>query len=98
MMILFRKRWALGDPYLEAVNLSLIFTWDDGETEDRVKVSTSPLFEGLLINNTKLRDILTRIKCMTIPTQIKIKWQIYESKDMYGMRLLVYFRPYESKI
>ena len=56
----------LSDPDLEAVNLSFIFTWDDGEIEDRVKVSTSPLFEGLLINNTELRDILTRIICMAM--------------------------------
>ena len=52
----------LSEPYLEAVNLSFIFTLDNGEIEDRVKVFTSPLFEGLLINNTKLRDILTRDK------------------------------------
>ena len=53
-------------PYLEAVNLSFIFTWDDGQTEDRAKVSTSPFFEGLLINNTELRDILARTRCMAI--------------------------------
>ena len=29
-----------------AVNLNFIFTWGDGEIEDRAKVSTSPLFEG----------------------------------------------------
>ena len=52
---------------MEAVNLSFIFTWDDGEIEDRVKVSTSYFFEGLLINNTELRVISIRIKCMTIP-------------------------------
>ena len=51
MVILFRKRWAQGDPYLEAVNLSFIFTWYDGETEDRAKVFTSTLFERLWINN-----------------------------------------------
>ena len=34
-------------------------TWDGGETEDRAAVSTSPLFEGLSINNTDLRDILS---------------------------------------
>ena len=33
--------------------LNFIFSWDDGETEDRAKVSTSSLFEGLLINNFK---------------------------------------------
>ena len=37
--------------WIEAVNLSFIFTRDDGEIEDRAKVSTSPLFEGLLIYN-----------------------------------------------
>ena len=50
------------DPYREAVNLSSIFTWDDGKTEDRAKVFTSPFFEGSSINNTELRDILTRNK------------------------------------
>ena len=33
---------------LEAVNLSFIFTWDDGETEDRVKIFTSPLFRKIV--------------------------------------------------
>ena len=60
--ILFRNKSAQGDPYLEVVNLNFIFTWDDGETEDRAKVSTSPLFEGLLINNTEFQDISTRNK------------------------------------
>ena len=32
------------------------FTWGGGETKDRAKVSMSPLFEGLLINNNELRD------------------------------------------
>ena len=45
---------------MEAVNLSFIFTWDDGKIEDRAKVSTSSLFEGLLINNIELRDILNK--------------------------------------
>ena len=49
-------------PYLEAVNLSFIFTWGDGETEDRASVSTSPLFKELLINNTEPRDISTNNK------------------------------------
>ena len=88
---------AWGDPYLEVVNLSFIFTWDDGETKDRAQVSTSPLFEGLLINNTKLRDILTGIKCMAIQIWLPIKQQIYESEDKHDTRLLVYFCPYESK-
>ena len=52
----------------------------------------------LLINNTKLRDILTRIKCMAIPIWLGIKWQNYESKDTYGTRLLVNFHSYENKI
>ena len=78
-------RW----PYLEAVNLNFTFTWDDGEIEDRTKVSTSSLFEELLVNNTKLRDILTRTKCMVIQIWLEIKWQIYESRDTYGTRLLV---------
>ena len=43
-------------PYLEAVNLSFIFTWGDGETEDRAKVFTSPLFEGSSINSNELQD------------------------------------------
>ena len=77
--------------------LRLSFTWDDGEIEDRVKVSTSPFFEGLLINNIKLQDILMRAKCMAIQIWLEIKWQIYESRDTYGTRFLVYFRLYESK-
>ena len=36
------------DPYLETVNLSFIFTWDDGETEDHAKVSASPLFRRVV--------------------------------------------------
>ena len=56
-MILFRNKWAYGDPYLEAINLSFIFTWGDGETKDRVKVSMPPLFEGSSINNNKLGTI-----------------------------------------
>ena len=84
-------RNGLKDPYLEIVNLSFIFTWDYGKIEDRTKVSTSPLFEGLLINNTKLRDILTRIKCMAMLLWLEIKWQIYESEDTYDMRLLENF-------
>ena len=55
-------RWV----YLEVVNLSFIFTWDEGEAEDRAQVFTSPLFEGLLINNTELQDILARTRCMAI--------------------------------
>ena len=54
------------------------FTRGDGETEDRAKVSTSPLFEGLLINNTKLQDILARTRCMTIqikPKELRQNWK-----------------------
>ena len=51
--------------------MSFTFTWNDGKTEDRAKVSTSPLFEGLLINNIELRDILEKRRCMTM--QIKPK-------------------------
>ena len=38
----------------------------------------SPIFEGSLINNTELRDNLTRTKCMVIPIGPKglIKWKI----------------------
>ena len=36
------------------------FPWGGGETEDRAKVSTLPLFEGLLINNNELRDNSTQ--------------------------------------
>ena len=60
--ILIHKKWAYGDSYLETVNLSFIFTWGDGKIEDRVQVSTSPLFEGSLSNNTELRDILSKNK------------------------------------
>ena len=56
----------LGDPYLEAVNLSFTFTWDDEKIEDRAKVSMSPLVEGLSINNIELRDISAKIRCMAI--------------------------------
>ena len=45
-----------------AVNLSFIFTWGGGETEDRASVSTSPLFKELLINNAEPRDISTNNK------------------------------------
>ena len=55
---------------MEAVNLSFIFTWDDGEIEDRAKVSTSPFFEGLLINNTELWDILTRMALPMRPKEL----------------------------
>ena len=48
--------------------------------EDRTKVSTSPLFEGLLINNTELRDNLTRTKYMTIPIGPKGRRQNGKSK------------------
>ena len=70
---LFNQQSSSGDSYLEVVNLSFTFTWDDRETEDRAKVSTSPLFEGLLVNNIELRDILTRIKCMAIRIGLEIK-------------------------
>ena len=56
------------------------------------------LFEGLLVNNVELQDILTWTKGMVIQIWLEIKWQIYELRDMYGTRLLVYFRLYESKI
>ena len=67
-------RW----PYLEAVNLSSIFTWDDGEIEDRVKVSTSPFFERSSINNNELRDNSTRTKCVAMPLWLGLKWRIYD--------------------
>ena len=66
---------------------------DDREIEDCAKAFTSPLFEELLINNTKLRDNSTRTKYMAMPLWLEIKWQIYESEDTYGMRLLVYLHP-----
>ena len=69
---------------------------DDGKTEDRAKVSTSPLFEGLLINSTELWDILTKIKCMAIQMWLEIKWQNDESRDMYDMRLLADFPLYKK--
>ena len=85
-------RW----PYLEAVNLSIIFTRDDEKTEDRAKVSMSPPFEGLLINSTELQDILTKIKCMAMLKWLKIRRQNYELKDMYGTRLLENFSPLQN--
>ena len=50
------------DPYREAVNLNITLTWGGRETKDRASVSTSPLFEELLINNTESRDISTNNK------------------------------------
>ena len=35
---------------------------------------------------------------MAILTWLKTKWQIQESKYTYGLKLLVYFYPYQSKI
>ena len=67
-------RW----PYLEAVNLNFIFIWDGRETEDRAKVFTSPLSEGLLINNNELRDILVRTRCMAMqikPKKLQQNWK-----------------------
>ena len=61
-----------------------MFTWDDGETEDRAKVSTPPLFEGSSINNTELRDILTRNKMHgNIDVTIEIR-QNWGSKYVYS--------------
>ena len=40
----------------------------------------SPLFEGSLINNTKLRDNLIRTKCMAIPIGPKRLWHNRQSK------------------
>ena len=42
--------------------------------------STSPLFEGPLINNTELWDNLIKIKCMAIPIGPKGLWQNGKSK------------------
>ena len=58
-------------PYLETVNVSFTFIWDDRKIEDRAKVSTSPLFGGLLVNNIELRDILTKTKCMQYKYDLK---------------------------
>ena len=69
------------------------FTWGDGETEDRTKVSTSPLLEGSSIDNNELRDNTTRTKCMAIQTWLETIWQIRKSKYMYDTKLLVYFYP-----
>ena len=38
---------------------------------NHAKVSTSPFFEGLLINNIELRDILTRTKYMAMQNDLK---------------------------
>ena len=35
---------------------------------------------------------------MAISIRLETTWQIRESKDAYGTKLLVYFYPYESKI
>ena len=82
-------RW----PYLEAINLSFIFIWGDRETEDRFKVSTSPLFEGSSINNNELWDNSTKTKCMAMRTWLEIKRQDYGLRDMYDTELLANFIP-----
>ena len=63
-------RW----PLSRGSQFKLYFYLGGGETEDHVKVSTSPLFKGLLVNNSKLWDILTRTKCMVIQIWLEIKW------------------------
>ena len=55
-------RW----PLSRGSQFKLYFHLDDEKTEDHAKGSISPLFEGSSINNTELRDILTRAKCMVI--------------------------------
>ena len=92
-MILFCYKWVQGDPYLEAVNLNFIFTWGDGETEDRAKVSTSPLFKGSSINNDELRDSSIKVKCMAMRTWLDTKRKIQKS---YDTRLLETF-PFRKK-
>ena len=78
------------DPYLETVNLSFIFTWDDGETEDHAKFSTSSFFEWLLINNTELRGISMKTTCMAMqmePGELRQNWRIHMFWDYLINRL-----------
>ena len=58
-------RWPLS-------SLSFTFTWDDRETEDHAKASTSSLFEGLLINNTELWDIFVKPQIQDVTGQRQI--------------------------
>ena len=71
----------------------LHFYLGDGETDDRTKVSTSPLSKGLLINNTELQDILMRTKCMAIQIWLEIKWQVYESRDYVWHEIISILSP-----
>ena len=51
------------------------FTRGGGETEDRAKISTSPLFEGLLINDpSKRADMETWARSsVSLSSQVKMK-------------------------
>ena len=65
-------------PLSRGSQFKLHFNWDGRKTEDFSKVSTPPLFERLLINNTKLRDILARTRCMAIqmkPKELRQNWK-----------------------
>ena len=73
----------LRDLYLEAINLSFIFIWDDGKIEDRTRVSTSPLFEGLSINNTKLWDISIKNKMHGNAIRPERNYDKLENKNTY---------------
>ena len=96
-IILFRCKWVQGDPYLEAVNLEFIFTWGDEETEDRAKVSTSPLFEGSSINNSEIWDNLSRTKCMAMLTWLKIKTAKIRVKRCVWHEIIKGLSPFEKE-
>ena len=86
-------RW----PLSKGSQFKLHFSWDGGKTEDRTKVSTSPLFEGFLINNTELQGISTRTRCMAIPIKPKELRQNWKSKIRMFWDYLVH-RLYLQKI
>ena len=86
-------RWS----YLETVDLSFIFTWNDGEIEDRPKFSRHLFFKKLLINNIELRDISTKKVCMTIPIWLKKLQRNWKSKIRMFRDYLVH-RLYLQKI
>ena len=69
-------RW----PLLRGSQFKLHFYLGWQETEDHAKAYMSPLFERLLINNTELRDILSRTRCMVMPIKPKKLRQDWKSK------------------
>ena len=65
--------------------LNFIFTWDDGETKDRAKISMSSLFERLLINNFKSLESRIWSKCMITLKRLHIRLYL-QSRKLYTFR------------